>query len=202
MRRGLGARIGGRPSPAMAVSIVALVVALGGTGYAAFRLPARSVGTAQLKDGAVTARKVHRHSLLATNFAPGQLVRGVTGPPGKQGSPGSPGTARAFGVVRGTGTLVQARSKAIASVGHPAVGVYCIALQSSIDPSSTTIVATPDEADPTSSSKSISQVDTSAADCPAGRLEVIIRHISVDTTVAPPAIVNHHADDGFSFVVP
>ena len=48
----------GRPSRAMVVSFVALVVALGGTGYAAFKLPKNSVGTNQLKNGAVTSNKL------------------------------------------------------------------------------------------------------------------------------------------------
>ncbi len=39
-----------RPSPAMVVSLAALFVALGGTGYAAIVLPANSVGTKQVKD--------------------------------------------------------------------------------------------------------------------------------------------------------
>jgi hypothetical protein len=47
-----------RPSPALAVSLVALFLALGGTSYAAFRLPKNSVGTRQLKNGAVTRKKL------------------------------------------------------------------------------------------------------------------------------------------------
>jgi hypothetical protein len=46
------------PSPAMIVACVALFVALGGTSYAAVTLAANSVGTKQLKNGAVTAAKV------------------------------------------------------------------------------------------------------------------------------------------------
>ena len=42
-----------RPSPSMAVAFVALVVAFGGTSYAVTRLPANSVGSKQLKKGAV-----------------------------------------------------------------------------------------------------------------------------------------------------
>ena len=48
----------GRPSPALVVSLIALFVALGGTSYAAFSLPKNSVGTAQLKTGAVTGSKL------------------------------------------------------------------------------------------------------------------------------------------------
>jgi hypothetical protein len=47
-----------RPSAAMIVSIIALVVALGGTGYAAVALPRNSVGTKQLKKRAVTSAKL------------------------------------------------------------------------------------------------------------------------------------------------
>jgi hypothetical protein len=47
-----------RPTPAMVVATIALLVALGGTSYAAIALPANSVGTVQLKNGAVTAAKI------------------------------------------------------------------------------------------------------------------------------------------------
>jgi hypothetical protein len=47
-----------RPSAALVVSIIALLVALGGSSYAAFRLPSNSVGTKQLKAGAVTTKKL------------------------------------------------------------------------------------------------------------------------------------------------
>ena len=48
-----------RPSPALVISLIALFVALGGTSYAAITsLPANSVGTAQIKNGAVSAPKL------------------------------------------------------------------------------------------------------------------------------------------------
>jgi hypothetical protein len=71
---------------ANAVAIVALFVALGGTGYAAIKLPKNSVGTKQLKNGAVTAKKVKAHTLLATDFKPGQLPAGAQGPKGDPGA--------------------------------------------------------------------------------------------------------------------
>jgi len=80
-----------RPSPAFVVACLALAVALGGTGYAAVVLPANSVGTAQLKSGAVVASKVKRHSLVAANFAPGQLPRGQKGAKGDTGAAGAAG---------------------------------------------------------------------------------------------------------------
>jgi len=54
------------PSPAMVVACFALLVVLGGTGYAAVQaLPRNSVTTVQVKD----------HSLLARDFKAGQLHR-------------------------------------------------------------------------------------------------------------------------------
>jgi hypothetical protein len=47
-----------RPSPALVVATIALIVAMSGTGYAAFFLAPNSVGTRQLKDNAVTSRKI------------------------------------------------------------------------------------------------------------------------------------------------
>ncbi len=53
-----------RPSPALVISLVALFVALGGTSYAAINaLPKNSVGTKQLKNGAVTAAKLNATAL-------------------------------------------------------------------------------------------------------------------------------------------
>jgi hypothetical protein len=45
-------------TPALVVAILALVVALGGTGYAALAIPKGAVGTAQLRNRAVTAPKI------------------------------------------------------------------------------------------------------------------------------------------------
>ncbi len=83
------------------ISLAALAVALLGwtsLGHAAgsLVLPAHSVGTAQLQDGAVTAAKVRKHALLASNFRPGQLPRGPRGAQGAPGAPGAPGPSDAY----------------------------------------------------------------------------------------------------------
>jgi hypothetical protein len=57
-----------RPSPAMVVAVIALLVALGGTGYAAFKLPNNSVGAKQIKKNAVTSIKVKNHSLSGVDI--------------------------------------------------------------------------------------------------------------------------------------
>ncbi len=57
-----------RPSPALIVAFVALIVALGGTSYAAFTLPANSVGTKQLKNKAVTTKKIKNGTVTAAKI--------------------------------------------------------------------------------------------------------------------------------------
>jgi hypothetical protein len=50
------------------VGYVALFVAFSGTAVAATRLPANSVGTRQLQNGAVTGKKVARSTLTGANI--------------------------------------------------------------------------------------------------------------------------------------
>ena len=54
-----------RPSGATLIAVVALFVALGGTGYAAFSLPKNSVGSKQLKNNAVTTSKIKNRAVTA-----------------------------------------------------------------------------------------------------------------------------------------
>jgi hypothetical protein len=63
------------PSPAMVVACLALLVALGGTSYAAIKLPANSVGTKQLKRGAVTGVKVKSNTLTGAQINESRLGR-------------------------------------------------------------------------------------------------------------------------------
>src|SRR3712207_4417583 len=70
------------PSPAMVVACIALLVALGGTSYAAVM---------QLKRNSVTSIHVKDRSLLARDFRAGQIPRGPAGPAGPQGPQGPAG---------------------------------------------------------------------------------------------------------------
>ena len=85
-------RFGRRPSPALIVACLALLVALGGTSYAAIALAPNSVGTRELKNNAVVASKVKNRSLLRVDFKRGQCC-----PPGRRGAQGLPGAAGASG---------------------------------------------------------------------------------------------------------
>ena len=90
-----------RLSPATVIAMIALMVALAGTGYAATSLPRNSVGSAQLQANAVTTSKVKNGSLLKVDFAANQIPRSacraaqapgdLVGPAGAPGPPGAPG---------------------------------------------------------------------------------------------------------------
>lgn len=84
-----------------AVGYVALVVALGGTSYAATSLPRGSVTDreiatdavrgAEIRADAVKSSDVDDGTLLAQDFKAGQLPSGAPGPAGPPGPPGDPG---------------------------------------------------------------------------------------------------------------
>lgn len=61
------------PSPALVVAVCALLLAVGGTGYALAAIPKHSVGAAELKKNAVRSKAVKDHSLKAKDFRAGQL---------------------------------------------------------------------------------------------------------------------------------
>jgi hypothetical protein len=99
----------------MVIACLALLVALSGTGYAVSNLPPQSVGSAQLKDNAVTntkiansavtSEKVRNRSLLAIDFLPGQLPRGKAGPAGPAGQAGPAGPTGAAGAAGPAGAI-------------------------------------------------------------------------------------------------
>src|SRR6266540_1583195 len=109
-----------RPSPAMVVASLALLLALGGTGYAASQaLPRNSVTTIQVKD----------RSLLARDFKAGQLPRGAAGPAGPAGGAGSAGVK--WALVRGDGGIA-AQSGGITLAAKPSAGTYILSIGSAV----------------------------------------------------------------------
>src|SRR4051812_18418638 len=87
------------------VGLLALTIALGGTSYAAATLPPRSVGTAQLKQNAVTSTKVKNGSLRRGEFARGESRAGGGGPGGGAGPAGPQGATGLQGPKGDTGTV-------------------------------------------------------------------------------------------------
>lgn len=115
-----------RPSPAMVIACLALLLALGGTGYAAIKLPRNSVTTIQVKD----------RSLLARDFAAGQIPRGAVGPAGPAGPAGPTGPAGGAGsaavkwaLVRADGGIA-AQSGGITLAAKPSAGTYILTIGS------------------------------------------------------------------------
>ncbi len=125
-----------------AVAYLALFIALGGSSYAVTAVRSNSVGSKQLRKGAVhtadlagnavTTGKVKNGSLLAQDFRAGQLpagAKGDTGPPGPTGPAGSqgpPGVARAYAHIRRE-ELVASDSSGIGgfTMGCPNDGSPC-----------------------------------------------------------------------------
>jgi hypothetical protein len=136
-----------RPSPALVLACAALLLALGGVSYAATVLPRNSVGTAQLKNNAVTSAKVKNRSLRAVDFAAGQLPRGARGPVGPTGARGPTGPAGAAGARGPTGpggtasikwALVRADATIVAQSGGISItshspGVYILNMGSAVN---------------------------------------------------------------------
>lgn len=110
-----------RPSPAMVVASVALVVALGGTSYAASQLSGADVKDGSLtgadvrngsltehdlKGGTLTGATIRDGSLQSKDFRAGQLPagpRGETGDAGPAGAAGPPGPRGDTGFTGPTG---------------------------------------------------------------------------------------------------
>jgi hypothetical protein len=121
----------------MTVALVALSVALGGTGYAAVKLPKNSVGSAQIKTGAVTGAKVRDGSLFANDFAAGQIPKGPrgdsgpqgpagpTGAPGAAGAPGAPGPSSIHYTTKASHVILTNGMTTVATLSLPA-GEYLI----------------------------------------------------------------------------
>ena len=110
-------------------STMALVLALGGTSYAAVKLPANSVTSKTVKD----------KTLLKKDFKPGQIPAGKTGAAGPAGAQGPAGAAGAQGPkgdpgIQGPGggappawfkfeeadTAIQAGNQTVQSINLPA----------------------------------------------------------------------------------
>ena len=117
------------PSPAMVIACAALLLVLGGTGYAASQaLPRNSVTSIQVKD----------HSLLARDFKAGQIPRGpagAAGPAGPQGPAGPAGTGGTatikWALVRADGGIA-AQSGGITLAAKPTSGTYILSFGSAV----------------------------------------------------------------------
>jgi hypothetical protein len=126
-------------------ALMALVVALGGTSYAAISIPKNSIGSAQIKKGAVansdlhgnavTAAKIKDGSLVRADFAASELPAGPRGLTGAIGPKGEQGIQGIQGLVGTTGAATVQHLQAAADLGDglkASYDVYCPAGQQAI----------------------------------------------------------------------
>jgi hypothetical protein len=134
------------------VATLALFIALGGSSYAALKLPKNSVGSAQLKANSITSTKIKAGSLRANDLssAARSRLRGPRGPRGTQGPVGKTGATGRTGPrgstgPRGPAGSARAYAQVVADSGQPPIftqnvpnlafgsvsrtgtGVYCLA---------------------------------------------------------------------------
>jgi hypothetical protein len=110
------------PSASLLISCLALVMSMSGMAYAATALPRNSVGSAQIRDGAVGSSDVHDYSLLKRDFKPGQLPAGptgATGPAGPAGPEGPQGPQGATGPAGATGPVGPAGPRGLTGATGP-----------------------------------------------------------------------------------
>ena len=93
-----------RPSHTTVAAYMALFIALGGTSYAAVKLPKNSVGSTQIKKNAVSSSKVKNGSLTKSDFKASDLPVGQAGAQGPKGDKGDNGTNGTNGAPGADGT--------------------------------------------------------------------------------------------------
>lgn len=127
-------RLKSRLTYANVTATLALFIALGGSSYAAFTLPRNSVGSKQIRTGAVSSRQLHDRTIrlrdinVSTRRAlKGQ--RGATGATGAAGPAGAP-AVRFFASVSAAGGLLRGNAT---SGGHEAaIGTYTVGFGQSV----------------------------------------------------------------------
>jgi hypothetical protein len=119
-------------SYANVMSTVAVFIALGGSAYAAVKLPPNSVGTKQLKAGAVTAPKVAKHSLTGAQIRSSTLgivptasnAHTATNALNLGGQPGSAFQSRIGGTCSGSGAVAAIAANGSVTCHVPATPVF------------------------------------------------------------------------------
>lgn len=119
------AHLRSRLSFANVTAVLALFIALGGTGYAAITLPrnsvgstqirARAVGNSELKSNAVTSRAIRNRSVRLSDISP-SARSALRGQPGPQGPAGPAGVTLRAAVPSG-GTVQRGNATSAAHQG-------------------------------------------------------------------------------------
>jgi hypothetical protein len=131
-----------RLSFANVMSVIAVFIALGGTTYAAVTLPKNSVkakqiaknavGASEIKRSAVRSAEVEDASLLAQDFAAGQLPQGAKGDKGDKGDKGAKGDPGDTGTFGSITTVFERATADLADNTNGNYDVYCPAGQQAV----------------------------------------------------------------------
>jgi hypothetical protein len=180
-------RIFGKGRYANVTATIALVLAMGGTSYAAAALQHNSVGSWQIKPysiksydlagGSVTSAKVKNYSLQTQDFAAGVLQAGPAGPAGPSGPAGAFARVDAGGTLN-AGSPAQNQGIAQSDTWSTGPGVYCFG-PSTFTPRSA-VVAVEDDATAGKFAASVAVKDSQApfGNCPGATVRVTLRDIS------------------------
>jgi hypothetical protein len=114
------------------MSLVAVFIALGGTSYAAVKIPRNSVSAAQIKTGGVGSSEVKNGALRAFDFKAGELPAGAKGDKGDKGDPGQDGLAGAPGGLQNVTVQFVQHGADLANGAEVSVDVHCPADQKAI----------------------------------------------------------------------
>jgi hypothetical protein len=120
------------------ISTLCLFLVLGGGAYAATQLPKNSVGTKQIKDGAITGKKIKR-STIGTDRLTAAAVAALKGATGERGPAGTAGTPASKGfyatVLRTEPPAFTGAHPGFTAVSRPPGpgGVYCLVPAAGVD---------------------------------------------------------------------
>lgn len=122
------------PRVANAVAFLALFIALGGLGtgaYAAVKLSANSVGSSQIKTGAVHSAEIYNHGILLKDINPSarKALHGQTGPAGPAGPAGA-SAVKHFAAVSPAGAFVLGDAKS--GGREQGIGTYSVGFADSV----------------------------------------------------------------------
>jgi hypothetical protein len=153
-------RLFSAPSPAMVVACMALVISLGGAGYAAVKVTTKDIANgavtgAKLKNDAVTGGKIQDRTISTKDVSPSALeaLKGSS-------------ELRAYATVTSGTDLEAARTKGFTTLSRPAPGKYCLWLADFIDPGVTSPVVGVEWDDSSGGKPSYAYLSKSAEGCP------------------------------------
>ncbi|HEY7631872.1 MAG TPA: hypothetical protein VH817_14275 [Thermoleophilaceae bacterium] len=166
-----------RPSPALAISILALVLATAGTSVAMTKI----TSSKEIGKGVVNSGDVHDGTLQLRDLSKKLRARlkaktGAQGPQGVKGDPGAPGSALAYAHVLGSSADVdEAKTLGVtdAQVSHGnGTGKFCFTLPFAVKNAVANVdIESQDTAFATT------DVGTGGGDCPNGTTVTVAIHV-------------------------